>query len=84
MKLYETGHCFAKFRSFCETEKNTKIQKKCLEVVSKTEKHVLLRSFAYFSLNFYTFSSNSVPLFQFRTLQLSFAPVFELCTSTFF
>ena len=30
-KLYETGRCFAEFRSFRGTEKNTKIRKKGTE-----------------------------------------------------
>ena len=35
-ELYETGHCFAEFRSFREMEKNTKIRKKCFELFRET------------------------------------------------
>ena len=51
-KLYETGHCFAEFRSFRETGQNTKIRKKGFELFRETEKNVSFRSFAYFRINF--------------------------------
>ena len=41
-KLYETGHCFAEFRSF------RKIRNKVFRVVSRNGKNVSFRSFAYF------------------------------------
>ena len=38
-KLYETGHCFAEFRSFRETGKNMKIQKSVSSCFAKLKKH---------------------------------------------
>ena len=37
-KLHETGHCFAEFQSFRETEKNTKLRKKCFKLFCETSK----------------------------------------------
>ena len=48
-KLYGTGHCFAEFLSFRETEK---IQKKYFELFPESEKTISFCSFVYFPLNF--------------------------------
>ena len=45
-KLYETGHCFAKFRSFRETEKNTK--KSVSSFFAQQQNNVSFRIFVYF------------------------------------
>ena len=63
-KLYETGHCFARFRSFRESEKNTK---KAFRVVSRNSvsscfaKQCFVSYFRTFSFKFCTFSSSFVP-----------------------
>ena len=46
-KLYETGHCFAEFRSFRETENNTKIRKKGFRVVSRNLETMFRFVFSY-------------------------------------
>ena len=71
-KLYKTGHCFAEFPLFRETEKNTKIRKKCFELFSETEKIISFRCFAYFPLNFLPSLRISYLFFEFRTFCLSF------------
>ena len=48
-KLYGTGHCFAEFLLFRETEK---IQKKYFELFPESEKTISFCSFVYFPLNF--------------------------------
>ena len=50
--MYETGRCFAEFRSFRETEKNTKIRKKCFELFRETAKQCFVSYFRIFSFNF--------------------------------
>ena len=78
-KLYETGHCFAEFRLFRETEKIRKYEKKCFVLFRQIEKNVSFRSFAYFKLNFLPTLRISNLLFEFRTLysNSSCVPFFE-------
>ena len=51
-KLYETGRCFAEFRSFRGTEKNTKIRKKSSELFRETAK---LRNNVSFVFSYFFF-----------------------------
>ena len=51
-KLYETGRCFAEFRSFRGTEKNTKIRKKSSELLRETAK---LRNNVSFVFSYFFF-----------------------------
>ena len=86
-KLYETLRCFAKFCSFCETEKNTKIQKKCFKLFHEMVKNCFVSYFRIFSIKFWTFSSIFSPfiwvshlLFVFRVFFSSCVPFFEFHT----
>ena len=72
--LYETGHCFAKIRSFCETVKYPKIRKKVFRVVSRNCKTMFHFVFSYI------FFQILYLLFEFRTLYSSFVPLVEFCT----
>ena len=63
-KLSKTGHCFAEFRSFRKTEKNTKIGKMCFELFRETGKQCFVSYFRIFSFQFCIFSSSFVPSIQ--------------------
>ena len=55
-KLHETGHCFAEFQSFRETEKNTKLRKKVFQIVLRNFETKFRFVFTYiFFLNFAPF-----------------------------
>ena len=47
-KLFETGYCFAEFRSLRETEKNMKYEKKCFELFRETAKQRFVLHFRIF------------------------------------
>ena len=79
-KLYETGHWFAEFRSFHETEKIWKFWKKCFELFREIERNVSFRSFVYLSLNYIPRLWVFYFLFEFHTICSSFA---ELGTCQF-
>ena len=51
-KLYETGRCFAEFRSFRGTEKNTKKEFRVVSRNCETAKQCFVRIFVLFLLNF--------------------------------
>ena len=71
MKLYETGHCFAEFRPFRDTEKIRKYEKKVFRVVSRNRETMFRFVFSYnfvkilyFLFDFHNFYSSFVPLYQ--------------------
>ena len=62
-KLYETGRCFAEFRSFRGTEKIRKYEKRVPSCFAKLRNcETMFRSyFRTFSFKFCTYSSSFVP-----------------------
>ena len=79
---------FCLVQSFRETENIQNYEKKCLKLFRKTEKNISFRIFAYFQFNFLpslqilnlllefcTFHSSFVPLFEFHTVEESPAPI---------
>ena len=54
-KLYETGHRFAEFRSFRETDKNTKKRKKVFRVVSQNIETMFRFLFSYIFVTIFNF-----------------------------
>ena len=73
-KQTETGRCFAKFRSFRETEKNTKIQKRVSSCFAKMRNNVSFRIFVIFLLNFVPPRRVLYLLNQFCAFYSSFVP----------
>ena len=71
-KLYETGHCFAEFRSFRKTEKNTKVRKKYFELFRETAKQSFVSHFRIFSFQFVHSLRNLWLLLEFRIFYSSF------------
>ena len=64
-KLHETGHCFAEFQSFRETEKKYKTTKKSVSnCFAKLRNQVSFRIYVYFLFKFCTFYSSLIPFIQ--------------------